>query len=237
MKRISLNITSSEIDQFLELNVPNFFMMMQKIASDDAESFGIGKSETLDKGLTWIISRIEVDFIKTPSYTQDVELETYPGDDMKIIFPRYYTMFDKDNNVIIRASSIWAVLDQKTRMPVANPFDKSFPSEHHENELPLPSKVKIPDELTLVESRKVRYSEIDLNGHLNNTRYMDYMLDVHDSAFYRENHIRHIVINYAHEIRDGQTVDIYSSKTNPEVIVGKVGEQLIFATKVTYEKR
>ena len=237
MRKEKLTILSGDIDQFLELTVPAYFMMMQTIATNDAENNGIGKSETLDKGLSWVISRIEVDFVSHPKYTEEVEMQTYPGDDLKVIFPRYFSILDKSGNTMVKSSSIWAVLNRETREPVANPFNKSLPAEHYEGEQPLPRKVKIPDDISLVEARKVRYSDIDLNGHLNNTKYMDYILDVHDTNFYKKNRIKHLLINYAHEVMDNQVIDLYSNHKNPEIIVGKIGEQLIFATEITYEER
>jgi len=237
MKKKLTTIQSSDIDQFLELSVPAFFMMMQKIATADAEEKGIGKSVTLDKGYSWVITRIEVDFKKTPKYTETVNFETYPGDDMKVMFPRYYRMFNTKGEQVVTASSIWALINQETRQAVINPTGVVLPAEHYENELPLPRRVKLPEDLALVESRRVRYSDIDLNGHLNNTKYTDYILDVHDSEFYKKNRISHFLINFTHELKDNEVVDIYSNGSNPEVVVGKVGEQLIFACEITYDKR
>ena len=237
MRTEKLNINSGTVDKFLELRMPDYFMMMQTVATNDAEEKGVGKSETIDKGYTWIISRIEVDIVKYPEYTHDVMMQTYPGDDLKIMFPRYYRMLDMNGNLLINSSSIWALLDIKKRTPVMSPFKQALPSEHHEGELPLPKKVKIPENLSLVESRKVRYSETDLNGHLNNTKYMDFIIDVHDSSFYEKHRIKHLAINYIHEIKDNDIVDLYTDNGSVETIVGKVGDQLIFACEITYEDR
>lgn len=237
MKTTEFEIKSGDIDQFLELTIPAYFMMMQIIATSHAEQLGIGKAETLDKGMAWVITRIEVDVIKAPTYTQKVKLSTYPGDDLKVMFPRYFVMTDVNNNPLVKSSSIWAVIDMKKRTPIMKPFDVIPESEHHEGELNLPKRVTIPDDLELIEERKVRYSDIDLNGHLNNTKYMDYLLDCHDSNFYRKNRIKHVAINYLHEVKDNQIVKMYSNNKNPEIIVGKVDDKVIFACEFTYENR
>lgn len=237
MKKLELSVKSSDVDQFLELTIPAYFLMMQIIATSHAEELGIGKAETLDKGMAWVITRIEVDVVKTPVYTQKVFLETYPGDDLKVLFPRYFRLTDERGNVLIKSSSIWAVIDMNKRTPVAKPF-KSIPEpEHYEDELSLPNRVNIPEDLQLVEERKVRYSDIDLNGHLNNTKYMDYILDVHDSSFYKKKRIKHVTINYLHEVKDGTIVKMYSSNSEPEVIVGKVDDKVVFVCEFKYENR
>lgn len=237
MKERVFPLGSGEVDRYLELGVSTYFKFMQEIAARDAEEKGVGKEQTLDKGITWIISRIEVDFIKYPKYTEEIKLQTYPGDDLKIVFPRYYRILDKDNNELVKSSSIWALLNMKTRQPVANPFQNPLPSEHLDGELGLPKKVRIPDELSLVETRKVRYNDTDLNAHLNNTKYIDFITDTHDADFYSKYRIKHLAINYMKEVKDNDLLELYSNNSNPEIIVGKVNGETVFACELTYEEK
>ena len=83
-------IGSNDVDQFLDLKLPSFFRMMQDISTEHAEVLHIGKADTLDKNLYWVITRIELDIIQMPKYLDTVTLKTYPGDDMRFIFPRYF---------------------------------------------------------------------------------------------------------------------------------------------------
>ena len=229
-------IGSNDVDQFLELKLSSFFKMMQDGAAEHAEEFNIGKANTIDKGLFWVITRIEVDILKAPRYLQEVILKTYPGDDLRFIFPRYFSLEDTMGQVLIRASSTWMVLNKETHNVCLNPFNGfKSPTEHHQGELELPKKVKSNDS-TLVEVRKVRYNDIDLNGHLNNTKYIDYILDVHDTPFYNKNRISHFLINYEKELKDNDMVSIYRSESNPEYIKGEV-DKIAFEANITYEDR
>ena len=88
-----------------------------------------------------------------------------------------------------------------------------------------------------VDKRVVRYSDIDLNGHLNNTKYVEFIVDTHEPEFYRHHKIASIEINYDHEIRGSQEVVLYSNKNNPEVITGKVNGNTHFTSLLTYEHR
>ncbi|MCF0126908.1 MAG: hypothetical protein HUJ68_14385, partial [Clostridia bacterium] len=72
MKTQDLFIASKYVDSNLELNLPSFFYLMQSIAADDIEEKGIKKEQTLDQGCSWILSRVEVDFIDTPKFPSDV---------------------------------------------------------------------------------------------------------------------------------------------------------------------
>jgi len=230
-------IGTSDVDAQLELRLSSLFLMMQDVATEHAEIFGVGKSETIDKGQFWVITRYSVSIIKNPKYLDNIYVRTYPGDDKKFIFPRYFEVASEDGEILIRASSTWCVLKASDHSISFDPFDgKVLPSEHHEGEEPLPMKV-VKTEKTLVEKRKVRYSDTDLNGHLNNTKYIDYILDMHSSEFYKENRIKHITINYEKEILAGDEVSLYSNGKNPEYINGMVGDKNIFEAELLFEKK
>ena len=89
----------------------------------------------------------------------------------------------------------------------------------------------------MVDSHKVRYTEIDLNGHLNNTSYVEYILNTHDNEFYKHNRISSININYDKEIKNTEIVDLFSNKESPEIIKGRVNGENRFTAKIEYEKR
>ncbi len=230
-------IGSNDVDRFLDLKLSSFFKLMQDIATEHAEVLDIGKRNTLDRGLYWVITRIELEIIKMPQYLETVVLKTYPGDDLKFIFPRYFVLEDLKGNVLLKASSTWMVLDKKTHHPHLRPFEgKSVPPEHYEGELDMPKKC-ISSDAFLVETRKVRYSDVDLNGHLNNTKYIDYIIDLHDSEFYKKNRISHFVINYNKELMDNDVFKMYSNNSNPEYIKGEINSAVAFEVNITYQER
>ena len=82
---------------------------------------------------------------------------THPGDTMKFIFPRFYEIYDKKGNLLVAASSLWAVIDAKSRHVLTKPFgEKTLKGEKNKDDIALPERVKL-DEVNLVEKRRVRY--------------------------------------------------------------------------------
>lgn len=237
MKTKELFIASKYINPSFELTLSSFFYMMQSIAAEHVEDYGIDKSQTIDKGCTWIVSRVEVDVIENPRFSDTIYLDTYPGEDIKFLFPRYFRIRNKDGKELIRASSIWALLDLKNRTLARAPFEQRLVTEHHDGELAFPRKLLVPSEGDLVEVRKVRVSDTDLNDHLNNVKYIDFITDIHSEEFAKKYRVKHIVINYNREIRLGQEVELYTNNANPEVIWGKVDGQVSFVAELTYEER
>ena len=231
-----LLIGSNDVDQFLELKLSSFFKMMQDIATEHAEELDIGKGQTIDKGLYWVITRFSIDIINMPKYLENVTLKTYPGDNMRFVFPRYFLLEDENGHPLIKVSSVWMVLRKDNHQPCLNPFDgRIFPEEHLPDELPLPSKCS-GEASSLVETRKVRYSDIDLNGHLNNTRYIELIQNLHDSDYYKDRIFDEITVNYFSEIKEKEDVSLYLSvDNNKEVIKGAVGDRESFKALIIYK--
>ena len=230
-------IGSNDVDSNFELKMSSFFKMMQDIAVEHSEILGVGHAQTIEKGLMWVITRFNLEITKMPSYRQNVILKTYPGKTNKFIFPRHFILTDEDGNVLIRAVSIWLVLNQETRKVCLNPFENNdLPYEVVEGELESPQKINT-QAIYYKETRKVRYNDIDLNGHLNNTKYIDYIFDLHDSNFYKEHTPTSLLINYNHELKDGDEVKLYSSNSNPEYITGILDQTNIFDVILTFKNR
>ena len=224
----------SDADQNLNAKISTLFVYMQDVSMEHAEELGIGKEATMDKGMMWVITRYSLSIIRLPRYLEEITVSTYTGRDMKFIFPRHFEMRDKDNNLLVTASATWMVLDQSTHKVNLNPFNnKKLPCEHHDYEEPLPEKVQ-PQETSLIDKRRVRNSDVDINNHLNNTRYIEYLVDSHDFDFYRSREIKHITLEYQKEIKINQLVEIYYNNAEPEFIEAKVGDDVCFEALIEY---
>ena len=230
-------VESSDVDSSQNLKLSSLFRMMQDTATNHAEKIGMGKKETLDRGFFWVIISYSVSLKRYPKYLETIEIFTYPQERNRFLYPRNFIIKDIKGNVIGTASSIWTLLEKDThRISLHGLGDTVVPAEHVDGEEPWPEKLDVKD-LDFVEERKVRYSDIDLNGHVNNTKYIEYILDIHDNDFYKENVIENITINYSKELESGQTMQLFAKKNdNIELIEGKVGQNRIFAAKLTYKK-
>ena len=56
--------------------------------------------------------------------------------------------------------------------------------------------------------RSVGYTELDRNGHMNNTRYLDWVDDLLPSSFHQEHPVKGITLCYLAEAREGQQIHL-----------------------------
>ena len=231
-------VESSDTDVSMHLKLSSLFRMMQDTATNNAEEIGFGKRETLEKGYLWVISRYSVTLKEYPEYLDEFEIIAYPCGRNKFIYPRNFIFKNKQGKIIGTASSIWTLLHKDThRIALHALEDSEVPEEHVEGEEPLPQRIDVNDG-EFIEERIVKYSDVDLNGHLNNTKYIEYILDIHDNEFFKENIIANITINYERELSMGNKIQIFIKKEqNVEFIVGKAENQRVFTAKLTLQKR
>ena len=228
-------INSNDVDDHYDLKISTIFKYLQQAATNHAELIGLGMKDTVDKGMFWVITRMHEQILKMPKMLETLTVTTHLSDLMMFIFPRNYQVYNEAGELCIVASAAWVLLDVNTHKVISKP-NFTYEGASYPEDIGLPGKV-IYDDLTKVETRRVRYGDIDLNGHLNNTKYIDYIIDTHDINFYKKYRVKEILINYEKEIRNGDNVDIFTDGKMPEIIVGDVDGIHSFSAKVTYMNR
>ena len=168
------------------------------------EQFGQGNDVTLRRGLLWIISRQNLHITRLPGLDEEVILRTWPGEMRHGLFPRYYEVEARDGTLLVQASSQWSLLHWDSRTIELRPQDcgVSLPPAVTGRELPRSRSLRAV-ETDHTGAFTVPYSFLDLNGHMNNARYLDLAQDVLPRQTLP---LRDLQIEYHHEILDGETL-------------------------------
>ena len=84
-----------------------------------------------------------------------------------------------------------------------------------------------------VAEHKVAYSDVDMNGHTNNARYLVWAMDVLDYDFAVNNPVKDVKINFNNETRPGETVELFKAESEGKIYVeGKVGDKSAFCVEL-----
>ncbi len=230
-------VQKDEVDTFGEIKISKLMWHMQNVAVEHAIKLKIDRDVLMKDNNIWVVVRYDMKINRLPKLKEKYVITTHPGETKGFMFPRFFQVYDKHGNLLVNISSTWVVVNFDTRRIILRPFkDVSLPVEKDINDLELPTKIN-EEAANLVCKRLTKESELDINIHVNNTFYYDYVLSIHDEAFYQENRVSRILLNYEKEITHPSEIEIYSSKTNPEVIIGKVNGNPSFLAKVEFTKR
>jgi acyl-ACP thioesterase len=148
---------------------------------------------------------------KYPGWDEEVILETWPQLPKRYGFERDYLMRDLQGEVIARAVSEWVIIDIATRkLKRADTIAIDSPPIVIDRALDcVLGKINPPEEQRLIYKHTVGCSEIDLNGHLNNAKYIDYIMDCFTKVEITDNQARSIQVNYLGEAFPGDTLAMY----------------------------
>lgn len=234
MLKTPIVINCSNVDSSRHLSLPAFFRLVEDFDTLDAEQIGAGKSVSMDQGRLWVFTRVYFEFYRYPAYLDKAVFTTYSSPKAAFVFPRHDELRDPDGNLLVKGTSYWALLDEKTRHAVFRP-DFDTPDYRRGDELPGPGKVT-PKNCRPVREHLVVYSDVDLNNHLNNTRYIEMIVDSLGAEFLSKHEVATLLINYDAEIRLGEKV-VISASDDLTYLKGMVGERECFQAELTYRKR
>ncbi|MBR4769270.1 MAG: hypothetical protein IK088_09900 [Lachnospiraceae bacterium] len=230
----SYKLLTGNCDVNRRLRLSELFNWFQEAAIRHTEIMGMGRTKTLDRGLLWIVIQWRVEIERLPEYDEIVTVETWPGTTMHVFFPRYFRIKDSKGHILVQASSLWALMDQETRH-VVFPEEAGIAIEGTavDGQPVLPKPPRIGD-LSSEQTYTVSYSVLDLNGHMNNTRYFDLVQDV----LYREKKAvppKLIQCEYSSEAKYGETITVKYGEADHVVSILGEADRRVFRMTFTYE--
>lgn len=204
----------SDVDFMKELKLSTLFNYFQDTASKAVEHLGIGVDVLTDRySVAWVLLRMRVEIGRIPTFSETVTVETWPHPPGKLEFRRDYRVKDADGNTIILATSSWAIIDVHTRELKKSELIRElyqFPELTNENSLDHKfTKLKPFGQLDVVYRKVIGYSDVDFIGHINNTRYIDYIMDCFPVESHRQYSVKAIEVNYIKEAFPGDSLVMY----------------------------
>ena len=181
--RKTYQITTNMLDCHDCLKMSTLLDVAQEIAGDHAEELGCGFETMIKQDLIWVIVRNYVEIIKKPINFKEIEVVTYPLKPRFVEFNRE-TEFYHDGELFAVSRSTWMVINIKDFSVKAPDFFKDFDDDlgyfkRRIRKLPVIEK----SQLQKVKEADVLYSMLDHNGHMNNTKYVDFYLDIFRPEF------------------------------------------------------
>ena len=219
--------SGAELDEHDRIRPAALLDLFQQLAGEHATLMGFGFAALLTTGRLWVITRLKAEIENQPALFEPITAETWPEPPGRMDFNRDYRLLGADGRVIARGVSKWCVIDLASRRPL-RAQDILFPGEFCPRktfEGPFP-KVLLPDDLPFAFPHPVRRSDLDHNGHMNNARYGELLLN----AVPVERSIRAFQIDFHHEAKLGQIISVYAREQADTVAVrGVLGEADCFS--------
>ena len=159
------------------------------------------------KGLAWVIIQNKIDIVRFPKYDEIITIETEPLSYNKFFTYRRYTIFDENEEKIAETIATFSMIDLSRRKMV--PVDLEVLECYgigDSKEIRRSAKLRKVEDPQIEKDYSARVLDIDYNGHVNNTRYFDWILDTLGINFLQNHRLASITVKYEKEVRSGSQV-------------------------------
>jgi acyl-ACP thioesterase len=249
MKRFSkdFNIHYYEVDSSQYATIPSILNYLQDTAISHSASIGLGVSDLIANGACWVLSRWSLIIDKYPVINERISIETWPWRMERFYAWRDFLIKNSNGEVIAKASSLWIYIDIAKRRPIRIPSEYSRVYGLEEDMKSIENPFSDFDASVISSDCldfNVRRSDIDTNNHVNNTRYIEWILEAVPDRIYDNYRIKSLEIIYKKETRYGGAVcsgySISAEKSNAaellHTITDKDSKTELAIAKTIWEK-
>ena len=204
----NFEITDHFVDCFGRMTPASILMLIQEVAGRHCVALSVDYDTLARQGMFWAVTRHRVQVSRLPQLGENIRVETWPMPTTKVAYPRSVVAYDAAGNECFRAISLWVLMNLNTRsMILPGKSGISVVGSLRGLELPSPGSLALMDH-TQTRQRQGCFTDLDRNGHMNNTRYLDWVSDLLPSAFHQGHEVKEFTICYHTEAREGQVLGL-----------------------------
>lgn len=197
----------------------------------------------LNRGCGWFLIRYRIEFENNPAGLSSIRVKTESRGVQKSTFYRDFEIYDnKSGERILRAVSSWLIvnLNKKSIVNIEKEFPDFLQFTPRDNDLKL-NRLKPPETITREKMFEIRYDDLDINNHVNNTVYITWALETQDYDFRKSHAVKAMDIYYKHDVKYGEPVvsQMYfdeGSCTSEHVIKNASTGEVLCLLNIEYKK-
>lgn len=231
-------LRAGDFDKFNHLKPSAVLDLFQDAAGQHAEELGLGFTQMLNRSYLWVITRVAFKVVSAPSRYQTVYVKTWPLEPRRLNYRREYCITDENGMVLIKGSSEWVIVHSEQRkllsVPQLYPFTDGFCRDTMFDEKL--SKVADFEAIGTPYMVNTRFSELDVNNHVNNIKYADFVIDALVPS--ADDILETFQIDYRKEVVHGTQLNVYFVKEENHVLAkgqNTSGDNM-FACKIQFKR-
>lgn len=211
------------VDDKRRLTLPNLMYFMQEVAWAHSNNNQIGWHFLQTKNMFWALVKLYIKIERMPQWNETIRIRTWGRPSEWVVYPREFEIFDKNDKRIIAATSAWVILDKEHVKPQMIQLDneKRIVLDQCVLDSKIP-KITKQDYTGKSEYFPVLHSDIDMNKHVNNTRYMAWVLDEYGHDFHQTHKLISCNIHFMKQTKFGEYYGIQRNEIAPNTFVSSI---------------
>lgn len=211
----SYTIPVYDSDSNSRLSTFSLFNYFQDIASEHAELLHFGRDDLQRSNQFWILSRIYAEIEVFPVWGETVMLRTWPRGTEGLFALRDIEVYLKGGSKVAGATTSWVIVDSVTRRPqrpdsLLEKMNLDYPDKRSTNRnagKPEPVAQPFTDSPVFI----VKPSDLDVNQHVNNVKYIQWVTDTFTVSFLSGHTPKSVEVSYLSESVEGDSILIRSN--------------------------
>ncbi len=230
------------LDPMKRLSIPAAYGILGDAAGRDAARRGWGYDELVARNQAWVLIRSRMLINRQPVWGDRIILRTWPKLMEGVVAYRDFQILDLDRIVLMAGSTAWTLMDLTSRKPV-----RLIGKEYETGELAnyhaitdKPSKIVWPADMLIVNEMTAKYGQLDMNNHVNNTRYIEWVLNELPIDILLERQIKIVEVNFIAEVKHHDEIRILmpADQSGKNILQGfikyKEDDRQAFAARFTF---
>ena len=219
-------IHSYESDKSTRATPIALLQFMQESAWNHAEHLQLGFTHLSQKGLAWILARLSLKITQLPRWHKKIILETWPSGLERLFAYRDFRISSEDKKELAIGSTSWITIDVERRRPQKTDTYLNLQTSDAERVFPqFTGKIPAISDIDSVSHRKVYFSYLDVNGHVNNVKYLEFVIDSLPFDFLNDHHLELLEINFLAEALYDDIIEIKTQRTSDLSFVHSIQRQ------------
>ncbi len=202
--QMKMKIPFDMADMNGHIKLPDVILLSLQVSGLQSIDLGISDKDMLERyNLVWIITDYDIDVIRVPKFGEEMTIETEALSYNRLFCYRRFTIYDEAGNAIINMLATFVLMDRDSRKvhavepKIVAPYEAEFSKKLIRG----PKYPELKDSTS--KDYHVRFYDLDMNGHVNNSKYLDWIFEVMGADFLMEHIPRKIHLKYVKEVRPG----------------------------------
>ncbi len=183
-----------------------------RCASLHAGTLGFGYEDVEQNHRAWVLSRLVIELESMPRTGQDYSVDTWVASVYRQFTDRHFSILSPRGEAFGYATSVWALIDIDSRQPIdlASLPGSGIAAEAGRQPLPIApfGRIRVKQGEP-VHTLTARYSDLDINGHVNSIRYVEMVLDLFSETLAQGGRVKRIEMAYCTESYLGDRLALY----------------------------
>ena len=205
--QMKMKIPFDMADMNGHIKLPDVVLLSLQVSGMQSIELGVGDKTILENyNLVWIIAGYDIEVIRLPRFGEEITIETEALSYNRLFCYRRFTIYDEVGQELIHMMTTFVLMDRDSRKvhAVEPEIVAPYQSEFSKKLLRGPKYQSLENPIS--KDYHVRFYDLDMNGHVNNSKYLDWIFEVMGADFLTHYIPKKINLKYVKEVRPGGVI-------------------------------